>query len=168
MNIVDSMKNGVFSSRSWSNSFCLEEFDRIDRYIGKDKSTYKVVSVGIHPSLALYSGFYTLDGYSNNYDVEYKYEFGNIIDQELEKNPEIYKYFWGWGNRCYAFSADIGKDVTNAVLPNEIELDYDFEKLKQLGGEYIISSVQVSNDEVHMVKEFSSDNKTLYLYSINK
>ena len=100
----------------WSNGFCQEEFERIDRYIGKEKSTYKVVSVGIHPSVALYNGFYTLDGYSNNYDVEYKHEFGNIINKELEKKSEINSYFWGWGNRCYAFSADIGKDITNFNL----------------------------------------------------
>ena len=172
MNIVDSMKNGAYSSKSWSNGFCQEEFERIDRYIGKEKSTYKVVSVGIHPSVALYNGFYTLDGYSNNYDVEYKYEFGNIINKELEKKSEIYSYFWGWGNRCYAFSADIGKDITNynlqnVNLQNPIELKYDFDKLKLMGGEYIISSVKISNDEVNLEKELLADNRKIYLYSIN-
>ena len=166
MNIVDSMKNGVYGSKSWSNGFHQEEFDQIDKYIGKEKSSYRVVSVGIHPAVALYNGFYTLDGYSNNYDVEYKYEFGNIINKELEKKPELYSYFWDWGNRCYAFSADIGKDVTNASIPDSTELEYDFDKLKLLGGEYIISSVKICNDEVNLEKEFLSDNGKIYLYSI--
>src|SRR5699024_9806710 len=76
-------------------------------YIGKETDTYKVGSAGLYPSIALYNGFYCIDGYSNNYSLEYKHEFRKIIENELNKNESLKAYFDDWGNRCYLFSSEI-------------------------------------------------------------
>lgn len=41
-------------------------------------------------------GFYTVDGYSNNYPLEYKHRFREVIAAELEKNEEVRVYFDLW------------------------------------------------------------------------
>ena len=51
----------------------------IDDAIGRDKSTYRVAHLGISPAPALMHGFYTVDGYSNNYPLEYKHRFREVI-----------------------------------------------------------------------------------------
>lgn len=57
----------------------------IDDAIGRDKSTYRVAHLGISPAPSLMHGFYTVDGYSNNYSLEYKHRFREVIAAELEK-----------------------------------------------------------------------------------
>ena len=61
-------------------------------------------SLGISPAPALMHGFYTVDGYSNNYPLEYKHRFREVIAPEIEKNEEVRVYFDTWGNRCYLFN----------------------------------------------------------------
>ena len=65
---------------------------------------YRVASIGIHPAIAQYNGFYTLDTYNNFYPLSYKHEFRKIIEKELEKNKKIRNYFDAWGGRCYFFT----------------------------------------------------------------
>lgn len=80
----------------------------IDDAIGRDKSTYRVAHLGISPAPSLMHGFYTVDGYSNNYSLEYKHRFREVIAEELEKNEEVRVYFDLWGNRCYLFNSITG------------------------------------------------------------
>ena len=70
---------------------------------------YRVASIGLHPAIAQYNGFYTLDSYNNFYPLSYKYEFRKIIEKELEKNKTIRIYFDEWGGRCYLFTDELGK-----------------------------------------------------------
>lgn len=44
-----------------------------------------MISVGIYPAAAAYNGFHCLDGYSNNYPLEYKHAFRQIMEGELDK-----------------------------------------------------------------------------------
>ena len=57
----------------------------IDDAIGRDKSTYRVAHLGISPAPALMHGFYTVDGYSNNYPLEYKHRFRKLLHRRLRK-----------------------------------------------------------------------------------
>jgi hypothetical protein len=49
-------------------------FQDIANYIGEPQANYRVVSIGLHPCIAQYNGFYTLDSYQTNYPLEYKHE----------------------------------------------------------------------------------------------
>jgi Protein of unknown function (DUF6044) len=90
--------------------FAGKQFQEIKEYIGLPVADYRVVSIGIHPAIAQYNGFYTLDTYNNFYPLSYKHEFRKIIEKELAKNKTIRTYFDEWGGRCYIFTAELGKN----------------------------------------------------------
>ena len=133
-----------FSYRSF---FAEGQFTRIKSDINYHQE--KVVCFGFFPSIAQYNGFYTLDGYENNYPLEYKLEFRKVISKELDKNPALKKYFDNWGSRCYLFSdetfstyiASCTKDKNLVVK----KLEIDTQQLKKMKCKYILSSVEVKN-----------------------
>ena len=73
--------------------FAEELFTKIKSDIGDKTNSFRIVSLGIHPSIASYNGFFTLDFYLNNYPLKYKHEFRQIISGELKKNMELQKFF---------------------------------------------------------------------------
>lgn len=121
-------------------------FDQIDRHIGKPKDSYRVVSIGILPSVAQLNGFYTLDSYQNNYLLSYKQDFREIIAPELAKNEYLRVYFDEWGSRCYVFVAELGRYFQFAPLPEAIKhVALNTRQLKAMGGQYILSGVRIEN-----------------------
>ena len=163
-------KNNITYSQFYSENL----FENIEKFIDKDQKNYKVVSVGIHPSIAVYNGFYSLDGYSVLYDLKYKNQFREIIAQELEKSEILRRYFDEWGSRAYIFSDEIGQNYLrkkNDVYPININLNTS--KLYEMGGRYIFSSYKIKNyveNNLQMLKIFS-DNKSvwkIYLYEVKE
>ena len=71
---------------SFDRFFAQDLFTDIDKYIGRPKESYRVVSIGMYAGIAEFNGFYTLDGYLNNYSLEYKRQFRKIIWKELDKS----------------------------------------------------------------------------------
>lgn len=117
--------------------------------IGRDMTTYRVAHLGISPSPALMHGFYTVDGYSNNYPLEYKHRFRQVIAKELEKNELTRLYFDEWGSRCYLFNGATGNAWMlgkNRQIVYE-ELEFDMEALQELGCEYLFSCGEIKNAE---------------------
>ena len=136
----------IHHSPSFKQFFAEELFADIDRFIGEPKYSYRVASIGLHPAIAQYNGFYTLDTYNNFYPLTYKYEFRKIIRFELEKNPSLKTYFDEWGSRCYIFVDELGKkyDFENSkkVIRN---LQLDTAAFYDMGGRYIFSAVPAEN-----------------------
>ena len=129
---------------TWESIYMDEVFSRIDRVIGADKDDYSVVSLGIYPSVALYHGYTSADGYSNNYDLAYKHKFRQIMARELEENPESLRYFDEWGNRLYLTGAPHG--INGMVAKNQsayADLDYDLNAMQALNIRYILSAAPV-------------------------
>ena len=85
-------------------------FTEIRSHIGRPSADYRVACIGFPPSIALYNGFYTVDGYWVNYPFEYKRRFRRIIADELAKKSGLQTYFDQWGSRCYVFSAELWPD----------------------------------------------------------
>ncbi len=151
-----------------------ELFAEIEAYIGKEQSTYRVGCLGFVPAIASVNGFYTVDGYSTNYPLEYKYQFREVIEQELEKNEAIKVYYDNWGSRCYLYSAELGLDFQilkedNIVVQN---LELDTEVLKELGCEYIFSAVEIQNANetgLTFLEVFSGEESAIevFVYAIN-
>lgn len=170
-----SIKSGslkIEKDPTFKTFFASKQFSEIANYIGKDKNSYRILSLGIHPSISQYNGFYTLDGYASLYELRYKQLFRQLIHDEIKKNPAVNTYFETWGSRAYFFTAsDIGyMNLKNnqIVLP---QLDFNFEKIKQLKGEYIFSAVQLGEKQhpsLVFLKKFSNDDSAwdIYLYKI--
>jgi Protein of unknown function (DUF6044) len=154
---------------SFDRFFAQDLFAQIDQTIGQPKSSYRVVSLGIPPGIAQFNGFYTLDGYLNNYSLSYKRRFRKIISKELDKSPELRAYFDGWGNRCYVFSSELGmydqvSGDSHFVLHN---LDLDTDQLRAMGGEYVISAARIEDsgrNGLQLEKEFFSPGSFWHLY----
>lgn len=165
------------SERVPYNKFYAEkQFSDIKNFIGKDVRSYRVISLGIHPAISQYNGFYTVDGYSTNYPLSYKIKFRNIIAKELDKSPSTAIEYDNWGSWCYAF---FGSDGFIQLLRNVNEyptiehLDYDFDYLKSMGGQYIISAAEIdtnNNPQLKLLKAFDEYQETsnwkIYLYQV--
>ncbi|TCP19502.1 hypothetical protein EV207_1627 [Scopulibacillus darangshiensis] len=168
----DEIKYRYYHYLTYAEFYSVNLFQDIKAYIGKDPADYRVVSLGIHPSIAQYNGFYTLDGYVVSYPLSYKREFREIIAPELDKDNKIRKYFDNWGSRAYIFTDELGKHYMYDSGQKKVHhLDLNTEILKEMGGEYILSAVQIMNAEkehLHLLKSFV--NKTspwkIYLYRV--
>jgi hypothetical protein len=160
-----------FGSPSFKEFYAVEQFEEIKQFIGKPQRSYRVASIGLHPAIAQYNGFFTLDTYNNFYPLTYKHQFRKIIAKELEKNKSLKKYFDTWGGRCYIFVDELGKDYewrknSKKIIKN---LELNTEPFKEMGGEYFISSVPIENskeNQLQLVKQFNHPNSAweIFLY----
>ncbi|HAC1236815.1 TPA_asm: hypothetical protein GI556_11760, partial [Listeria monocytogenes] len=74
-------------------------------------------------------------------------------------------YYDNWGNRCYIFSAELGKnyDFGKDSKKHIKQLDFNTEAFKKVGGEYVLSAVPIDNaSEVGLQFEKAFDNKESY------
>jgi Protein of unknown function (DUF6044) len=165
----------VDTKPNYREYFAEEMFKEISDTIGLEKSTYRVISLGMSPTIALYNGFYTLDGLQPLYDLRYKHKFREIMSKELEKNMKLKNYFDEWGNRCYLFSSELGNEDKSFLIsrkdqPKAIKnLAFNIEAFRELGGKFIFSTVKIENAKeigITFVREFSHPQSwwTIYLY----
>ncbi|MDS9997864.1 DUF6044 family protein [Bacillus atrophaeus] len=151
--------------------YAAEQFNEIKEYIGLPQDAYRVASIGLHPAISQYNGFYTLDTYNNLYPLSYKYQFRKIIAKELEKNGRLKRYFDEWGSRCYVFVDELGKRYNFKKNSNKKikHLELNTAVFKEMGGRYIFSSVPILNAErnqLEFVKKFDHEDSawSIYLY----
>ena len=158
-----------------------ELFLAVKEKINQPQNQYKVCSIGLHPSVALFNGFYCLDAYSTSYDINYKHAFRSIIEKELDKNEAMKGFFDSWGSRCYVFVSEIfgdyyymfGKGRVGYVNYNEkIKLEntsLNYNVMKKMGCQYIFSSVEIVNaPEIELMQYYShlTGHYDVYLYKI--
>lgn len=135
---------------SYKEFYAENMFQQMKGFIGREPKDYRVVSIGMHPAIAQYNGFYTLDAYSSNYPLAYKHEFRKIMARELDKSPFYRNYFDTLGgSRCYIF---VDKLMYNTMMTkdNRIvveELAFDTPHFKKMGGEYVFSALEVLNSK---------------------
>lgn len=148
-NLSKLLKGGDYYALDWDRFFAEDIFSQIDSAIGKPKDSYHVISVGIYPAAAAYNGFYCLDGYSNNYPLEYKHTFRRIMEGELEKSDYIRDFFDNWGNRCYITTAEQANYYTFEKKWNSViyDLDLNTDVLKGLDCRYVFSAAYLMNAE---------------------
>lgn len=145
-------------------------FSSIDNYIGKPKESYRVVSVGIHPSISLINGFFTLDSYLVLYPLAYKHQFRDVIKDEIEKDKSMQAYYDEWGSRTYIFVQ--GQNLyaysndDDVSIPN---LGINTNVLSEMGCEYIFSKYRIDNSDalnMHLLEVFDGLYWRIYLYKI--
>jgi len=164
----------IYQSKPSVKEFYAEDlFEQIKEYIDLPIEDYRVASVGLHPAISQYNGFYTLDSYNNFYPLSYKYEFRKIIEKELKKNKTIRTYFDEWGGRCYLFTDELGKHYMfkKGSKKKLTEVQLNLEPFKKMGGTYLFSAVPIVNaadnhivlDHVFSSKETSWE---IYLYKV--
>ena len=147
---VQKLRNPEYGILSFREYYAIGVLEQVGAFLqettGKTKEEYRVVSLGIDPAAALYHGFFCLDGYSNNYSVEYKHAFRKILEPELAKSEYLTGYFDDWGNRCYLFSSECPGYYTvekNGFYFQNYEINA--KALKELGGDYLLSAAYIAN-----------------------
>ncbi|MGV3489011.1 MAG: DUF6044 family protein [Tuberibacillus sp.] len=158
---------------TYKQFFAENEFSKIKSYIGKPLDSYRVVSIGMHPDVAQYNGFYTLDTYNNFYPLWYKHDFRKIIAPELNKNASLKAYFDDWGGRCYIFVDELGKHYLFSKFSDQkiYHLNLNTQALKALGGDYVLSAVPIMNakdNDLKLLKVFDDRDAwwRVYLYQV--
>lgn len=160
---------------SFSSFYAKNLFSEIKTYIGKPQESYRVVCVGMHPSILQYNGFYTMDSYQNNYPLSYKKFFRPVIAKELEKNDFLRKKYDNRGNMCYIFSDVLEKSCylnchKGVQLEGSQIIDINFEPLKKKNTQYVFSAIPIENRGTPLILEKVFANATsrwnIYLYKI--
>jgi len=144
--LVEEMQGARISFRAF---YAEDQFAQIRREIGRPLESYRVVSIGLHPAVALYNGFYTADGYYPNYPLAYKKALRALMREELAKDPALAHYYDGWGSRAYVFSAELGRhylfDVHSSGAIRDLRLDPA--SMRALGVDYVLSAVPIEAPE---------------------
>lgn len=178
-NLIKLVRHGDYYMMTWKQFYAEDLFSEVDSMIGKDKSTYRVVSLGIYPAAASYNGFYCLDAYSNNYDVNYKHEFRKVISPMLDRSEYLRDWFDNWGNRCYLVLEESNNYFTFEKRWTPYTSDYglDFEALHDMGCDYLISATYLIDCENYGLTMLNSDDEhpivsddswyRLWVYKIN-
>lgn len=168
---------------SYSQYYSPELYGEIEDYIARPQSSYRVVSVGLDPAIALYNGFYTIDGYySGGYPLEHKKEFGKMMEDELAKNSTLASTFYDWGSPCYLFSDDIDRQIgypggygvpiiredSKLVIR---DLDINPEILSSMNCQYVFSALPIENAagiDLEFERSFTDDESPyeVFLYSV--
>ncbi len=173
---------------SYDQYFSPRLFSQIKDKIGEPQSSYRVVSLGLPANVPLYSGFYTLDGYINNYPVEYKHRFRSVMAPELDKDEPAAAYlrqeFDNTGNFLNLYAVDIAWYWLGDVIPRgqsqymmrnypPVHLAYDVSGFYPFGARYLLSGVEVADawkNGLTLVDAFSDDDSPylIRLYRIHK
>lgn len=160
-------------------AFCAQEqFAEVRAELGGAAAEGRVASLGLHPSIALLNGLRTLDGYFPDYPLEYKHRFRAVIAGELDRSPDLARYFDDWGSRCYAFSSELGRSYLNTRDAEDrgagkrvAHLAWDWDAFRALGGRWLLSAVPVDDDgggRLKLVRVFRHEDSAwlLRLYSV--
>lgn len=151
--------------------FAEDLFAKIKNYINLDPSSYRVGCIGFEPSIAVFNGLYTIDGYITSYPLEYKHQFYEIIEKTLSTDKANRELFLGWGSKCYLF--DGGESTLYFRSKATVKkLSLDMRAYYALGGRYLISAHKIEESQLkHLafMKEFRDTNTfwTMYLYRVD-
>ncbi|MEH7387183.1 DUF6044 family protein [Bacillus sp. JJ1521] len=165
----------VYKKKPTFQQFYAEkQFEEIKTYIGLPQAEYRIASIGLHPAIAQFNGFYTLDTYNNYYPLSYKYQFREIIAKELKKDKILRQYFDEWGGRCYIFLDEIGKHYMFKKTSKKgiKKMELNMQAFYEMGGRYIFSALPIKNaakNELVLEQTFDSPESAwrIYLYRVS-
>lgn len=173
---IQLLLNPDYNVITYEQYYAIDVMDQVEEYmreeLGLEMDEYRVISLGIDPAAALYHGFYCMDGYSDNYDLEYKYLFRTFMAAELERNEYIRSYYDDWGNRVYLFTAELTTYFNvekGSFWFNDLQIDTS--AIKDAGCDFIFSAAYVVNAEelnMELLGTFETEESyyRIYLYRI--
>ncbi|MDD2229570.1 MAG: DUF6044 family protein [Candidatus Cloacimonetes bacterium] len=173
---------GMEVNKTYAEFYSPELMQQVQEYISKPQSSYRVVSVGLEPAVALYSGFYSVEGYSGSYPIEHKRRMRAVMAAELDKNEYLANNFDGWGNKVTIYSDDIDKKIgypspwdIPMISKNEEEtidnLVINTSGLKDMNCQYLFSTLEITNYQetgLEFLRSFENSKSLyrIYLYQI--
>ena len=116
----------------------------------KDDIGYKgegVAALGFHPSVLMYNGFSSIDGYISSYPLTRMLSFREVIAPQLERNPVHQRNYDRWGGRMYLYNDDLDYRPTRIKSEAPVELLINVTAFCDIGGTYIFSRAEIVNTE---------------------
>jgi|GEM_PF-4157633 len=165
---------------SWRQFFDTDLFDDIAADIGRNKSDYRTICLGVFPDVLSYNRFHTLDGHMQIYSYDYYRRFGRVIYPELSKDESNKLFAWNkWGNQCYVISNElhsirgldfvIPKDNNIQIKNFDISLFY-LSELSEGKDVYLFSAVEIADPAyAHFYVGYYTHPKSwwgIYLYKV--
>jgi hypothetical protein len=153
-----------FSNLNYDEYLSESLFDEISAYINTDKKNYRIINLGISPSVTLLNGFYNLDGYLSNHPLVYNQKFDKLQANFSVKNQHRLRLKYEGFN-------DICNNCIKSDPISQLELDLNIEALLDLNGSYIFSAFQITNYEklqLKFIEKFENQESlyNIYLYKI--
>ena len=142
--IVPFAKKFVFKEKNYQNIFTFKGYYHFHNYkkIKDVVQNNRVMSVGLDPMVATVHNIKVIDGYHNLYPLSYKRKFREIIQDQLENDPNFKKYFDNWGSRLYS----------SFYHPkNSEELKLNYKNAKNIGAEFIISALNLNSPQLYLI-----------------
>jgi hypothetical protein len=126
-----------------------------------------------HPNKMMFHRLYAADGYEMIYPLRYHEIFGLLTAPYLAKDPGMYAYFHGWGNRAYVFGPDVNMALASLMgirwfYARDMDLDSpSLVKVFEAGGEKIYENIAVFPRAfvVHNIRAFSTRTELLTAFS---
>jgi len=120
---------------TYNEFFSQKLFNKIKDSLGKDN--YKIVNLGINPSVAQFNGFHTLDGYLVNYPISLARKFEKINKSSIKRN--------GLFLLSEELSKECGIYCYKSNSPFEIyNFNINIEELKKAKVKYLFSATNIS------------------------
>lgn len=144
--------------------FSQEQFEKI-----KEDMDYQgegVAAYGFHPSVLMYNGYNTIDGYLTVHPMANQISFRRIIAPALEIYPQWKSYYDNWGGRMYLYGTLSYVPTINKNIGPE-PLYIDTSEFKKYGGEYIFSRAEISNADrlgLSLIKDYDSEDSIYHIY----
>lgn len=152
---------------TYEQFYAVELFEEIKADIGYQGEW--AAAYGFHPAVLEYNGIATLDGYLGFYPQQYKEAFRKVIAPALERVEETRIYYDDWGARAYLYS---GTDLsivsaTKTVYATDDRIYMDGKAFRNLGGEYLLSRIKLSNAEevgLSLLGEYIAEDRSMTIY----
>ncbi|UJP64157.1 DUF6044 family protein [Mongoliitalea daihaiensis] len=161
-----------FITPSFKEYYAEEQYEAIKEFIGPDWKKKRIAHVNLPPAVSVYNGFLTLDGYLQNYSLDYKHLVGKVISNEIAGNTFLEWQFWRWGNKCYFQNKTYPDDFmryhwVDSEPISSLSWDFTFLKLN-LNADFILASVPLEVSELLFLNSFEHPYSAwkIYLYSI--
>jgi len=157
---------------TWNQYYDTTLLNEVKSFLNYSNHKYRVVNYGIEPAVSLFNDFYTLDGYSVNYPLEYKHEFRKIMSQTLFNSPTAANLYDNWGNKVYIYDRvtyDIEHYDPYIILES---IDMNTSQIKHMGAKYILSGYEIKNSNnynLRLIKSFESPKSfwKIHLYQVD-
>ena len=136
---------------SFSDYYAPDLFDRIKKDISP--SSIRVVSFGLEPAVALYNGYYTVDGYITDYPLRYKHKFRKVIQKFLSETKDKNNVFDRWGSKAYLMQINGSPFIYNILKGTKIEkLMFSIPDLCSLNTDYLFSAYEIESKKMNNLK----------------
>lgn len=156
---------------SYKEFFDVELFEEIKHKI--KYANENVVAFGYHPSILMYNGFHTVDGYNSTIPLSYVWQFRDLLAPEFAVNHKMRDYYNSWGARMYLYNGESEfYQPTRNKNSQPTTLRVDMNVLKDaFNVKYILSRVEIINAaelQLYLVGTYTHKNSiyTIRVYKL--